>query len=443
MLTSLLSVLQTGWVRMRRHSELWFVIILAVVLPTLVVLSAQTTLTTATSSMVGVEKARIATLHSAAAELLLQVDRRTTQQTREFLSSQSDIITTRLLADRQNDGVTDTIDVFATSSEPSPDRAEFIGLAKGRPGETFIFEFIIGGKRTWYAYRSLIVGDQTAVLETVHDLSLLDSRLERRLYETYALVAFVVMVIMGLAYWMARQVDYRARFAESTHQLREHERFTSTIVHELRAPLTAMRGYASMIEEDTALPAPTRAQGEQIKRSAARLVALVSDYLEVTRLRSGAATLERTPLDIVAVVRAVVSELEPMAHEKHLTISVVAPDTPLMVPSNQKLLTQALTNLVSNAIKYTPQGHVEVVVADEAYAVEVRIKDTGMGMSAEDQKRLFAPFSRVGDDTAKAVTGSGLGMWITKLLVEQLGGTIGVESIKGVGTHVVMRFKKR
>jgi signal transduction histidine kinase len=242
---------------------------------------------------------------------------------------------------------------------------------------------------------------------------------------------------------MARQVDYRARFTESTNQLREHERFTSTIVHELRAPLTAMRGYASMIEEDTSLPSATRAQGEQIKRSAARLVALVSDYLEVTRLRSGAATLERTPLDIGASVRAVAAELEPMAHDKHLTLSVTTPETPVTAPSNQKLLTQALTNLVSNAIKYTPQGHVEVVVVDEAYAVEVRIKDTGMGMSAEDQKRLFAPFSRVGDDTAKAVTGSGLGMWITKLLVEQLGGTIGVESIKGVGTHVVMRFKKR
>lgn len=444
MFQSFLSVLETGLARLRRHSELWFVGVLTLVLPTLVLISAQATLTTATASMVSTEKARISTIHDAAAELLQQRDGIQSGDVRSFLLQQPGLVDTRLVTtETTQNGDAEAYDAFASTTTPITERTEFVGLAKGRPGETFVFEFVVGGERIWYAYRSLITAGTTVVLETVHNQSHLDTRLERRLYETYGLVAFVVLLIIAIAYWMARQIDYRARYQLSTEQLREHERFTSTIVHELRAPLTAMRGYASMIEEDASLPPATRGQGEQIKRSAARLVALVSDYLEVTRLRSGAATLERSPLDIVMIVRGVVKELEPMAHDKHLTISVAYPETPLTIPSNQKLLTQALTNLVSNAIKYTPQGHVEVMVAEEPYAIEVRIKDTGMGMSAEDQKRLFAPFSRVGDSTSKAVTGSGLGMWITKLLVEQLGGTIGVESIKGVGTHVVMRFKKR
>ncbi len=441
MFQSFLSVLETGWARLRRHSELWFVGALTVVLPALVLISAQATLTTATASMVSTEKARIATIHDAASELLGRRDGIKTDDVRNFLVQQPGLVETRLVTEVT--GQSESYDAFASTTAPVIERAEFIGLTKGPPGETFVFEFVVGGERIWYAYRSFIIEGTSVVLETVHNQSLLDTRLEFRLYETYGLVAFVVLLIIAIAYWMARQVDYRARYHECTEQLREHERFTSTIVHELRAPLTAMRGYASMIEEDASLPTATRGHGEQIKRSAARLVALVSDYLEVTRLRSGTATLERVPIDVVAVVRAVVNELEPMAHDKHLTISVTYPEPTFSIPSNQKLLTQALTNLVSNAIKYTPQGHVEVVVANEPYAVEVRIKDTGMGMSAEDQKRLFAPFSRVGDSTSKAVTGSGLGMWITKLLVEQLGGTIGVESIKGVGTHVVMRFKKR
>jgi signal transduction histidine kinase len=400
-------------------------------------------MTTATASMVSAEKSRITALHDAVGQLLLAPLSSTTQFTRDFLETQSGLSSTRLVTDSWIAGERITVDRFATTTVDAGLRAEFVGLVKGRPNETFVFEFMVGGSRVWYTYRSLTYAGEVAVLETVHDMSLLDARLQQRLYETFALVAFVIIVIMSFAYWMTRQIDYRARFAEATEQLRVQERFTSTVVHELRAPLAAMRGYASMITEDETLPEQARGHGEQIKRAAVRLTALVSDYLEVTRLHSGAATLVRAPLDVVTVVAGVVKELEPIAHEKHLTISVLSPKSPLLIPSDQKLLVQALTNLVSNAIKYTPQGHVEVIVVDEAYTVEVRIKDTGLGISAEDQKRLFAPFSRVGDDASKAITGSGLGMWITKLLVEQLGGTIGVESIKGVGTHVVMRFKKR
>ncbi len=428
---------------MRRHSELWFVALLTVVLPALVLVSAQATMTSATASMVSAEKSRITALHDAARDLLLSPVPLPTQLTREFLREQPGLTATRLISDSEDTTGLISVDLFATSTSVASERAEFVGLVKGRPDETFVFEFLVAGKRTWYTYRSLTVAGNLAVLETVHDMSLLDDRLEQRLYETFALVAFVIIVIICFAYWMARQIDYRGRFEEVTKQLRMQERFTSTVVHELRAPLTAMRGYASMIEEDTTIPVHIRNHAEQIKRSAVRLAALVSDYLEVTRLSSGAATLVRAPLDVVAVVQEVVKELEPMAHEKHLTLSVRSTHVPITIPSNQKLLVQALTNLVSNAIKYTSQGHVEVVVVDETYAVEVRIKDTGFGISADDQKRLFAPFSRVGDSASRAVTGSGLGMWITKLLVEQLGGTIGVESIKGVGTHVVMRFKKR
>ena len=97
--------------------------------------------------------------------------------------------------------------------------------------------------------------------------------------------------------------------------------------------------------------------------------------------------------------------------------------------------------MAGKAIKYTNKGTVEVECAQIPGEVTIRIKDTGTGISAEDQKKLFAPFTRVGGVDDTATTGTGLGMWITKQLVTLLGGTIGVESIKGVGTHIVINFR--
>ena len=129
--------------------------------------------------------------------------------------------------------------------------------------------------------------------------------------------------------------------------------------------------------------------------------------------------------------------------EKKLLLSWQAPAEPLVLNSDSAYLTQIVTNVISNAIKYTNKGSIVVALTNKITTLEIRIKDTGFGMTAEDQKRLFAPFSRVGDtEQMKTITGSGLGMWMTKLMTEKLGGTVVVESIKGVGTHVVLVFKK-
>jgi two-component system sensor histidine kinase EvgS len=97
---------------------------------------------------------------------------------------------------------------------------------------------------------------------------------------------------------------------------------------------------------------------------------------------------------------------------------------------------------VSNSVKYTDSGEIELECQKKSTQLTIRIKDTGTGISAEDQKKLFAPFTRVGEVDESTVTGSGLGMWITKQFVSLLDGDIGVESIKGVGTHIVITFRQ-
>jgi signal transduction histidine kinase len=169
---------------------------------------------------------------------------------------------------------------------------------------------------------------------------------------------------------------------------------------------------------------------------------LVSDFLEVARLQSGKLKIEKTQVDLREVLSLVTEELQLTAKEKGLTLVYESPVQPVLMQTDRARMIQVITNMVSNSVKYTPSGAVELECQKEAGKIRINIKDTGTGISAEDQKKLFAPFTRVGDVDHTSIAGTGLGMWITKQLVDLLDGEIGVESIQGIGTHIVITFKE-
>lgn len=203
-----------------------------------------------------------------------------------------------------------------------------------------------------------------------------------------------------------------------------------------------MRGYASMIREDGGTPQPVREYGNKIEDSAERLVLIVNDLLDVARIHSGKLAMAPTETDIQEVITNVLLEMKSNALEKNISLSQDTPVYPLKMFVDAKRLHQALTNLVSNSLKYTKAGAIALSIEERDDRVELRVKDTGMGISAENQKNLFAPFFRVADKDVDQTVGTGLGMWITKQLIELMGGSIAVESIKGVGTHVVVTLPK-
>lgn len=444
MLRRTLTLTARGFLHLRQHSELWFVAVLAIALPALLLYLTVSVLTTAQSTNTSTEKARVATIQSVIETVLLAGDHNSqallTKLVADLPQEHNDIRTLSIVTETK-DGLKFFVAPDGTSGTAVLKADELYRVALTNPGESFIFEVQADGERRWRVYRAVENGDARFYIYSEHSLAAVDARFASQVLVSYGLLALIVVFLLIFAYWSARQVDYKARYGVSQNALREHELFTSTIVHELRAPLTALRGYASMIQEAADVPPTYRTHADQIKRSAARLIVLVSDYLEVTKLRSGTSTTALAPVNIVQIIEQVVAELRPSAIEKRLSLAVDAPSV-VTISSNEKFFTQISTNLLSNAIKYTEAGSIVITVTEEQRAVEMRIRDTGTGMSAEDQKRLFAPFSRVGNTATQSITGSGLGMWITKLMVEQLGGTIGVESIKGVGTHVVVRFKK-
>jgi signal transduction histidine kinase len=215
--------------------------------------------------------------------------------------------------------------------------------------------------------------------------------------------------------------------------------FTNMIAHELRAPLTAIRGYASLLEEKT----PTESDKQhaiRIKESSERMLLILTDLLDVARIQSGKLAIEKKETDVSLVVAKVVAELQVTAREKHIELIQENDTHSCIVMSDSKRLQQVFTNIINNAIKYTQQGSITVSITQVHAFIEIRVKDTGMGIAFEDQKRLFAPFFRVSSTDVSNITGTGLGMWITKELIELLGGSVSVESIKGVGTHVIVKL---
>jgi len=302
-------------------------------------------------------------------------------------------------------------------------------------------EFMIDGQRIARALSDFSVGDTQYYVFSEQNLTQIYSTINYRQQQSYETLTVIFLFLIALAYWLNKQVNWERHHANLAQQMHERDLFTNMIAHEFRTPLTAIKGYASFLQEAKTLSPEEMGFVGNIRTASERLVVLVNDFLEVSRLQSGKLQIERTETDVRLIVTNIVQDLQKLAHDKKLTLTYTPTTLPIILATDPARLTQILINLVSNAIKYTDTGGVELEVTDTRAGVTIRIKDTGTGISAEDQKKLFTPFTRVGGVDQSNITGTGLGMWITQQLVTLLGGTVGIESIKGVGTHVVINFK--
>ena len=217
--------------------------------------------------------------------------------------------------------------------------------------------------------------------------------------------------------------------------------FVALVSHELRTPLTSIKGYVDLLLDD----AEGRLSAEQreflgvVKHNADRLAALIADLLDLSHLESGRLALRPGPLDLGRIVAEVAASLRPQLRGKrqHLVVAV-APRLPVVWGDAERVV-QILTNLVSNAHKYTPDGgEIVVAAAPEGAMVRVEVRDNGVGMTEEEQAHLFTRFYRARNPSASDAGGTGLGLAITRELVQLHGGTIGVDSAPGRGTTVAL-----
>jgi signal transduction histidine kinase len=211
----------------------------------------------------------------------------------------------------------------------------------------------------------------------------------------------------------------------------------STVSHELRTPLTLIHGFAELLVLRDMPVERQRSAAEEILEASRRLARLIDDLLSVSRMESGRLVLDPRPLDLAAVVERMLSPFRAMA-TRH-TLRAKLPGSLPVVWGDPDKVEQILTNLVGNAIKYSPEGgEVLVTVEHNEDSVQVSVRDQGIGMSPRDMGQLFEKFYRVDRDEVRRAGGTGLGLYITKRLVEMHGGRLWAESWPGVGS--VFRF---
>jgi PAS domain S-box-containing protein len=214
--------------------------------------------------------------------------------------------------------------------------------------------------------------------------------------------------------------------------------FLSSMSHELRTPLNAILGFAQLLQRDKKEPLSTRHQErvDQILKGGEHLLRLIDDILDLSRIEAGGISISTEPVSVVDVLDEARRTLEPIAvrHGVHLKVEPFSNDLP-MVSADRTRFVQILMNFGSNGIKYNrPEGQVSFVVsAPSATAVRITVRDTGMGIPAEKQDKLFQPFQRAGQETGP-IEGTGIGLVITKKLAELMRGNVGFQSTPGEGS---------
>lgn len=212
--------------------------------------------------------------------------------------------------------------------------------------------------------------------------------------------------------------------------------FLSSMSHELRTPLSAILGFAQLIETGT--PPPTEKQKrnlDQILRAGWYLLDLINEILDLALIESGKLSLLLEPVALADVLRDCKTMIEPQAEKQSINVNFIDIDTPHIVHADRTRLKQILINLLSNAIKYNKlAGSVSVrCIVQPLERIRICVTDTGEGLSAEKIAQLFQPFNRLGQES-NTVEGTGIGLVMTKRLIELMGGEIGLESKIGEGS---------
>ena len=221
--------------------------------------------------------------------------------------------------------------------------------------------------------------------------------------------------------------------------------FVSMVSHELRTPLTSVKGYVDLLREGELGELTEDQLGflTIVANSTDRLIALINDLLDISRIEAGKLLLNLEPLDVATRIHEVVASLRPRLEEKRQVLTLDLPSTPMKILGDSTRIDQILSNLLSNAIKYTPEeGSITIRAELDATTLRLHIIDSGIGIAEADRDQLFTRFYRSADPAVRQISGTGLGLAITRSLVELHGGEISVESELGVGSTFSVSFPR-
>lgn len=287
-------------------------------------------------------------------------------------------------------------------------------------------------------------GQKTLLLSMKLSLSVIDELVRSNLFWSYVWLLLTVLIVILVLASNTRLFQYASLYKKLQEVDQMKDDFISMTSHELRAPITAIRGYLSLFLEDAFGKMEDKPK-EIMKTTfsiATHLGTLVEDLLEVSRLEQGRMKMEPEVLSVEPIIDEIVAQLHFEAEKKKLAFEFKKPPQPLpKISVDKSRFKQVLINLCSNGIKYTPSGSVTVTSeVKENDMLEVRVIDTGLGMSSEAREKLFQKFYRVRTNDTATIPGTGLGLWITRQIVELMRGKIYCDSIERVGTQMSVLF---
>jgi len=292
-------------------------------------------------------------------------------------------------------------------------------------------------RKTLHFYSTLFplptLGDQNPNIVVIQEdiTKQVEAEEELRKYQVY---------LEELVKERTRNLEEKKRELERANvQLKELDRlkslFIASMSHELRTPLNSIIGFTGIILQGLTgeITEEQRRQLTMVKNSANHLLALINDIIDVSKIETGKVKLDIKEFDLSKLVQDIKDFFAIALNKKGLKISVEAPEN-LIIESDERRTKQVIVNLIGNAIKFTEKGEIKIKVTRKDEMIEVSVKDTGIGIKKEDLDKLFKPFSQAPSEERAPQEGTGLGLYLSKKIIELLGGEITVRSEFGKGS---------
>ncbi len=289
--------------------------------------------------------------------------------------------------------------------------------------------------------------NKKALLTLRMSLEPMDYIVKNTLTNSYIILIVTIFIVILLLTLNTRLFEYTLLFKKLKEVDEMKDEFISMASHELRTPITTLKGFISMILEGDfgELNIDGKKNLKIMKLSTDRLNSLVEDLLNVSRIEQKRLSVDLKEVNTQEILVSIKDEFKLRTQEKGLELKLNFPEELPNVFADENKLRQILVNLMGNAVKYTKKGNLELSAKFEKNFLTISIKDSGIGMSAKDREGLFSKFHRIKNEKTKGIAGTGLGLWITKQLVELMNGKIYVDSIENVGTQIYFTipiFKK-
>ena len=299
-----------------------------------------------------------------------------------------------------------------------------------------------GNTREWLVATPVLsrTGSLIALTTARVSLAAADATMNATLKNSYILLAVITVGVILLLLNHFKFVAYAELFRTQKELDQLKDDFISIATHELKSPMSVIKGYISMTLEEK-LPKTAKDMLTIALDQTDRLARLVHDLLDVSRLEQGKTKFSISNFDLPTIIDQIVNVYQSKATDKKLTLEYAHGDVSA-VTADPDRAQEVFTNLIDNAIKYSRTGTIVVTHSLTPHTVVTTVKDTGIGMTPDEVSHLFARFYRARNDDNADIEGTGLGLWIIKQYIEKMGGTISVDSQKGVGSSFIVTLPR-